>query len=68
MTPIHKNNSKCLIPHWVYYLQSTYRKIVKIAGSLIECLLPKSIYSATSQGFELKVQLFVPAYSLNFLW
>jgi len=68
MTPIHKNNSKCLIPHWVYYLQSIYRKIIEIACSLIECSLPKSIYSATSQGFELKVHLFVPVFSLNLLW
>jgi hypothetical protein len=42
-----------------------YRKMVETAGSLIEQLLPKSIHAVTSQGFELKVALFVIAYSLN---
>jgi hypothetical protein len=32
---------------------------------LIEQLLPKSIHAVTSQGFELKVVLFVMASSLN---
>jgi hypothetical protein len=38
---------------------------VETAGSLIEQLLPKSIHAVTSQGFELKVALFVIASSLN---
>jgi hypothetical protein len=39
--------------------------IVETAGSLIAQLLPKSIHAVTSQGFELKVALFVIASSLN---
>jgi hypothetical protein len=39
--------------------------MVETAGSLIEQLLPKSIHAVTSQGFELKVALFVIAYSLD---
>ena len=35
------------------------------AGSLIEQMLPKSIHAVTPQGFELKVALFVVAYSLS---
>jgi hypothetical protein len=54
-------------PPWIFYLQSTYRRIVETTGSLIERLLPKSIHSVTPQGFELKVGLFVLATSLNFL-
>jgi hypothetical protein len=38
---------------------------VETAGSLLEQLLPKSIHAVTSQGFELKVALFVIASSLN---
>ena len=47
------------------FVQSYYRKRVETAGSLIEQLLPKSIHAVTSQGFELKVALFVIASSLN---
>jgi len=68
MRPMRKKNSKRPVPPWVYYLQSTYRKIVETTGSLIEQLLPKSIHSVTAKGFELKVGLFVLACSLNFLW
>jgi hypothetical protein len=49
----------------VSFVQHYYRKMVETAGSLIEQLLPKSIHAVTSQGFELKVALFVIAYSLN---
>jgi hypothetical protein len=68
MSPIRKKNSKRPVPPWIFYLQSTYRKIVETTGSLIERLLPKSIHSVTAQGFELKVGLFILATSLNFLW
>ena len=68
MRPMRKKNSKRPVPPWIYYLQSTYRKIVETTGSLIEQLLPKSIHSATAKGFELKVGLFVLACSLNCLW
>lgn len=68
MSPIRKENSKRPVKPWVFYLQSTYRKIVETTGSLIERLLPKSIHSVTAKGFELKVGLFVLAASLNFLW
>jgi hypothetical protein len=67
MRPIRKKNSKRPFPPWIFYLQSTYRKIVETSGSLIERLLPKSIHSVTPQGFELKVALFVLASSINFL-
>lgn len=68
MKPLRKSNSKRPFPPWIFYLQSTYRKIVETTGSLIERLMPKSIHSVTPQGFELKVGLFVLAASLNFLW
>ena len=67
MKPMRRNNSKRPFEPWIFYLQSTYRKIVETAGSLVERLLPKHIHSVTPQGFELKVGLFVLASSINAL-
>jgi hypothetical protein len=65
LIPIRKKNSTRALPPEVSFVQHYYRKMVETAGSLIEQLLPKSIHAVTSQGFELKVALFVIAYSLN---
>src|SRR6266568_2087418 len=65
LIPMRKKNSKRALPPEVSFVQQYYRKMVETAGSLIEQLLPKSIHAVTSQGFELKVALFVIAYSLN---
>ena len=66
LQPIRKKNSKRPVPPYVAYLQSRGRKIVETTGSLIERLLPKSIHAVTSQGFELKVMLFVLACSVSY--
>lgn len=68
LLPLRKKNSLRPVPPYMYYLQSTVRKIVETTGSLIERLLPKSIHAVTAKGFELKVALFVLACSINFLW
>ena len=65
LLPMRKKNSKRALPPEVSFVQHYYRKMVETAGSLIEQLLPKSIHAVTSQGFELKVALFVVASSLN---
>jgi hypothetical protein len=65
LLPMRKKNSKRAVSPEVSFVQNYYRKMVETAGSLIEQLLPKSIHAVTSQGFELKVALFVIAYSLN---
>jgi hypothetical protein len=65
LLPIRKKNSKRALPPEGSFVQHYYRKMVETAGSLIEQLLPKSIHAVTSQGFELKVALFVIASSLN---
>ncbi len=67
MRPIRKKISLRPFEPWIFYAQSTYRKMVEAAGSLIERLLPKHIHSVTPQGFELKVGLFVLASSINAL-
>jgi hypothetical protein len=68
MSPMRKENSKRPIKPWIFYLQSTYQKIVETTGCLIERLLPKSIHSVTAKGFDLKVSLFGLTASLIFLW
>ena len=65
LIPIRKKNSKRALPPALSFVQSYHRKRVETAGSLIAQLLPKSIPVVTSQGFELKVALFVIASSLN---
>ena len=68
LLPLRKKNSLRPVPPYMYYFQSTVRKIVETTGSLIERWLPKSIHAVTAKGFELKVTLFVLACSINFLW
>jgi hypothetical protein len=65
LLPMRKKNSKRALSPSATFAQSYHRKRVETAGSLIEQLLPKSIHAVTSQGFELKVALFVIASSLN---
>lgn len=65
LLPTRKKNSQRPVPGYVAYLQAGARKMVETAGSLIERLLPKSIHAVTSQGYELKVMLFVLAYSFS---
>jgi len=65
LIPMRKKNSKRALPPCISFVQSYHRKRVETAGSLIAQLLPKSIHAVTSQGFELKVALFVIASSLN---
>lgn len=65
LLPIRKANSKRPLPPWWRYLQAHWRKAVETAGSLLERLLPKHIHAVTAQGFELKVVLFIIAFSFN---
>jgi hypothetical protein len=65
LLPMRKKNSKRALSPSVTFVQSYHRKRVETAGSLIAQLFPKSIHAVTSQGFALKVALFVIASSLN---
>lgn len=60
-----KANSKRPRPAWETYLLQHYRRAVETAFSEIKKLMPKSIHAVTGRGFELKVYLFVLAYSFN---
>jgi hypothetical protein len=65
LLPMRKKNTKRALPQEIVFVQHYHRKRIETVGSLIEQRLPKSIHAVTSQGFELKVALFVVAYSLN---
>lgn len=63
--PFRKRNSKRPLPPWQRFLQHHYRKIVETSASLVERLLPKSIHATNANGFQLKVILFMLAFSFD---
>jgi hypothetical protein len=65
LKPLRKRNSKRPIPGWETYLRSLYHKYVETAGSAMTRRFPKSIHAVTPEGFELKIILFVLAYSID---
>src|SRR5438093_7782008 len=65
LLPMRKKNAKRTLPQEIVFVQHYHRKRIETVGSLIEQRLPKSIHAVTSEGFELKVALFVVAYSLD---
>jgi 7,8-dihydropterin-6-yl-methyl-4-(beta-D-ribofuranosyl)aminobenzene 5'-phosphate synthase len=67
LCPIRKKNSKRAVPPYRAYVQHYYRKRIETVGSLSERILPNTIHAVTAEGFELKVFLFVLAYSINCL-
>lgn len=67
LLPMRKANSTRPVPAWAAYLQARSRKIVPTAGSQLDRLMPRNIHAVTARGFELKVMLFVLAYSVSFV-
>jgi hypothetical protein len=67
LSPIRKEHSKRMLPPYMTFVQHYYRKRVETASSSIERRLPKTIHAVTTRGFELKVFLFVLAYSIDCL-
>jgi len=65
LSPYRKKNSKRPVPPWIRFLQQHYRKIVETSASLVERLLPKHIHATNTAGFELKVILFMVAFSFD---
>jgi hypothetical protein len=64
---LRKKHSKRTLPPYIAYVQHYYRKRIETVGSLLERMPPKTIHAVTAVGFELKVFLFVLAYSINCL-
>jgi hypothetical protein len=46
-------------------MQHYYRKMIETVGSFMARMLPKTIHAVTAAGFELKIFLFVLAYSIT---
>jgi len=65
LLPFRKKNSKRPLPPYVVFVQQVTRKLIETTGSVLEHLFPKTIHAVTARGFELKVLLFVLAYSIN---
>lgn len=65
LLPVRKRNTKRPLSASTQFLQSYYRKRVETAGSLLMGLFPKSLHAVSAAGFELKVALFVLAYSFD---
>jgi Transposase DDE domain len=67
LAPLRKKNSKREIPPWETYLRELHRKYIETAGSMITQRFPKTIHAVTAAGFELKIVLFLLAYSFDCL-
>ncbi len=67
LSPLRKEHSKRALPPYMAFVQHYYRKRIETAGSLIERRLPQTIHAVTARGVELKVFLFVLAYSIDCL-
>ena len=65
LSPYRKKNSKRPVPPWVRFLQQHFRKIVETSASLVARLLPKHIHASNAAGFELKIILFIVAFSFD---
>ncbi|SRR6266576_6491753 len=65
--PIRQKHAKRTLPPSIAYVQHDYRTRIETVGSLSESMRPKTIHAVTAEGVELKVFLFVLAYSLNYL-
>lgn len=60
-----KSNSKRKHQPWQDFLIATYRKRIEIMFSQISSMFPKRIHAVTSNGFILKLVLFIFVFTLN---
>jgi hypothetical protein len=60
-----KANAKRQLDGCLKYLQNYWRKRIETTFSRITAFFPRKIHAVTSRGFELKIFLFVIAYSLS---
>ena len=67
LCPLRKKNSKRAVPAWETYLHALQRKYIETTGSLLLDRFPKTIHAVTATGFELKLVLFLLAYSVDCL-
>ncbi len=67
LAPLRKKNSKRAIPPWATYWRQHVRQSIETVGSLLTDRFPKTIRAVSAAGFELKIVLFVLAYSIDCL-
>jgi hypothetical protein len=67
LSPLRKKNSKRPIAPWVNFIRKSLRRRVETTASQINALFPKTIHAVTPRGFELKVVLFIFAFSIRCL-
>lgn len=65
LVPIRKKGSRRAVDACMAYVQHRIRKQVETSISVLEQMFPKSIHAVTARGFELKVFLFILAYSFD---
>jgi len=64
LSPIRKEHATRAFPPYLAFVQHDDRQRIETAASLIARRLPNTIHAVTARGFELKVFLFVLAYSI----
>ncbi len=60
-----KKNSKRPDKPWVEYIKQSTRHYIETVFSAITSMLPKSIHAVTYEGFLLKLQTFIFAFTLK---
>lgn len=63
--PMRKKNLKRQFPPYIRFLQHYHRKRIETSVSIVEQRFPKTIHATSSEGFELKVVLFLLTFSIQ---
>jgi hypothetical protein len=67
LAPLRTKNSKRAIPPWATYWRQYVRQHIETVDNLLTDRFPKTIRAVSATGFELKIVLFVLAYSIDCL-
>jgi hypothetical protein len=62
---LRKKNSKRQDEPWNHYIKQHTRHYIETVFSAITCLFPKSIHAVTFDGFLLKIEAFIFAFTLK---
>jgi hypothetical protein len=62
---MRKKNSKRQDEPWNRYIKQSIRHYIETVFSAITCTFPKSIHAVTYQGFLLKLEAFIFAFTLR---
>jgi hypothetical protein len=52
-------------PPWIHYLKHRYRKQIETTFSTITSLRPKALHATSTQGFFIKILLFLMTYQFD---